>query len=608
MAIKIGGIEFDIGGDASDLEAAVEDAQRKIASLGGVADETAREVSTAADQMGSGLAGVGTGLDGAAMDLQGFGTAATETSSEVSAAANTMSTAMDSTAGEVGNASNTMSAALDDTGQSANQAGVEMEGLGTKAKDAGEKISTSGKAIDGSMKQSVLGMSQAMTSGFMLYQSVDNIEKKQYAYEKATLASKKATEAVDQAQKDYNDTVEKYGADSAQAQDALDKLNLSKETAALADEREKISQGNVNDAMMYAGITALPAVISGIDGMSKLWKNMQGLNIGGAGGLLEKIKGGLQGLGNDKIGVLGSAVTGIGALFTGFMAFNAKTPEMKAAYSVLTGALVALTLAQWASNIAAATGWSMTGVGLAIVGIGAGAAAGMYLLSQQYGPKEEAPPEDLSTTTPSGGTTPPTAPTTTRKPTGELPSVTPGAGMKTGAEMAGAGLGEYIEETGTFIPREEALVRDDVAFKVSQGPNAGKYKWLRTGVAKGTYFSMEDLKRIQAGQYTADYEQDLRPWFTYGFEERADELGNVYLVGRHFQKGGLILGDTLGMIHRDEAVLPLTDTRAMDRIAAALVGEGGGTVIQNFYINGAKDVDLIMNEIAQKMRYRGVVV
>jgi hypothetical protein len=62
------------------------------------------------------------------------------------------------------------------------------------------------------------------------------------------------------------------------------------------------------------------------------------------------------------------------------------------------------------------------------------------------------------------------------------------------------------------------------------------------------------------------------------------------------------------MIHRDEAVLPLTDTRAMDRIAAALVGEGGGTVIQNFYINGAKDVDLIMNEIAQKMRYRGVVV
>jgi hypothetical protein len=171
--------------------------------------------------------------------------------------------------------------------------------------------------------------------------------------------------------------------------------------------------------------------------------------------------------------------------------------------------------------------------------------------------------------------------------------------------MAAAGLGEYIEETGTFIPSEEQLVRDDIAFKVSSGAHAGTYKWIRGGPAKNKYFSMEDLKRIQAGQYTTDYEQDLRPWFTYGFEERADELGNVYLVGRHFQKGGLILGDTLGMIHRDEAVLPLSDTSAMNRIAEA-IGGGGTTINQVFNINGARDVDLIMSEIAQKMRYRGV--
>jgi hypothetical protein len=506
-----------------------------------------------------------------------------------------------------------VSAGLQQAGTAVKTFGTDLQKTGADAKTLGTNMTASAGAVkesgtrmEGSMKGLALGMSQTMTSAFSLYQSFDNIEKKQYALEKATLASKKATEAVDQAQKDYNETVEKYGADSAEAQDALDKLNLSKEAAALADEREKISQNNVNDSMMTAGLTVIPGVISGIDGLTRTWKTFSGLDPAGLAG---KLKDAFSGLGSDKIGILAGVGFGFGSVLTTFKALTAKTKEEKNLWTGLAMAMNALTAATWALNIAKAVGLTLStlGMGALVVAAAGIAAAATWALASQYGAEVEPPPEDLSTTPPSGEKTPPSTPTATRKPTGELPSVTPGAGMKTGEEMAGAGLGEYIEETGTFIPSEEALVRDDVAFKVSQGPNAGKYKWLRKGVAKGTYFSMEDLKRIQAGQYTADYEQDLRPWFTYGFEERADELGNVYLVGRHFQKGGLILGDTLGMIHRDEAVLPLTDTRAMDSIAAAIGGGGGGTVIQNFYINGAKDVDLVMNEIANRMRtIRGV--
>jgi hypothetical protein len=268
----------------------------------------------------------------------------------------------------------------------------------------------------------------------------------------------------------------------------------------------------------------------------------------------------------------------------------------------------ALTAATWALNIAKAVGLTLStlGMGAIVVAAAGAAAAATYALASQYGAKTEAPPNIGAAAPTVAGTTGGAATAAEAEAAlgWELPTVTPGAGM-TGKEMAVAGLGQYIKESGVFIPKEESLIHDDIAFKVSAGANAGKYKWIREGPAEGTYMTMDILESWRRGEGNATVQKWLRPWFTFGFEERTDDLGNVWLQGKHFQKGGLILGDTLGMIHRDEAVLPLTDTGAMDRIAAA-IGGGGGTVIQNFYINGAKDVDLIMNEIAQKMRYRGV--
>jgi hypothetical protein len=484
--------------------------------------------------------------------------------------------------------------------------GTGVKQLGDDMTKSSTKVKDGGAAMEGSFKSLAVGMSQTMTSAFSLYQSVDNIEKKQYALEKAQLAAKKATESVDQAQKDYNEAVEKFGADSPQAIDAQDKLALAQETASLSADRVQISQNNLNDSMMMAGLTVIPAVISGIDGMGKMWKNLQGMNIGGAGGVLESIKGGLTGLGSDKAGLLFSVGAGVGALGFIFAAFTSKSPEIKLACSIMGGALVALAAKQWIMNIAATYGLGLTGAGLIMVGLAGAAAAATYLLSSQYGAKAEAPPETgAAAPTVSGGAAAGAA--AGAETLGwELPAVTPGAGM-TGKEMAAAGLGQYIKESGVFIPKEESLIHDDIAFKVSAGANAGKYKWIREGPAEGTYMTMDILESWRRGEGGATVQKWLRPWFTFGFEERTDDLGNVWLQGKHFQKGGLPTRDVFGLVERDEAVLPLTDTEAMNKISLALGGGGRGGDTYNFYIDGSRDVDLVMDEIASRMRtIRGV--
>lgn len=482
----------------------------------------------------------------------------------------------------------------------ATKVGEGVKKLGNDMTTSSTKVKDGGAAMEGSFRSLAVGMSQMMTSAFSLYQSIDNIEKKQYALEKAQLAAKKATEAVDQAQKDYNEAVTKFGANSPQAIDAQDKLALAQETASLSTDRVQLSQNNLNDSMMMAGLTVIPAVISGIDGMGKMWKNIQGMNIGGAGGILEKIKGGLQGLGSDKAGLLFSVGAGVGALGFIFAAFTSKSPEIKLACSIMGGALVALAAKQWIMNTAATYGLGLTGAGAILIGVAVAAAAATYALSEMYGAKAEAPPE-----TPTGaggggaggGSLAEQAKALTLANVWEMPTQTPGAGM-TGKEMAAAGLGEYIKQTGVFIPKEEALIHDDIAFKVSAGANKGKYKWIREGPAEDMYFTMEELKAIQGGDRP---EINIRPWFTFGLEERTDDLGNVWLQGKHFQRGGLPTRDVFGFVEKDEAVLPLTDPQAMNKISLALGGAGGRTIINYFNINGARDVDLVMDEIARKL-------
>ncbi len=500
---------------------------------------------------------------------------------------------------------------LADFGNEAEDAGkkakTSMQTFGTEAESAGKKVKASATSMDGSFKGLALGMSQTMTSAFSLYQSFDNIEKKQYALDKANLALTRSNEDLKKAQEDYNLAVDKYGESSTQAQDALAKLTIAQDANSLAADRVKLAQSSVNDSMLMAGMTIIPGVVSGIDGLAKMWKNFSGMNFTDS---LGKLKTGLSNLGTNKMGLLAGVGAGIGAMSMAFLAFQEKSPAIKAAYALVAGGLVMLASAQWILNIAKVFGYGPAA--LAAVAIGGAAAAATYALSTMYGakPEEAAPNGGMPGEIPVPAPTPAPGPSGTSEgggeqgePSTEMPTSAGTAGM-TGEEMAAAGLGTYVQ--GVFMPNEAALIKDDIAFRASLGPNKGKYKWTREGPAKGKWFSMDELARIRSGAFVADYEEEMRPWFVWGFGERTDSVGNVWLQGKHFQQGGWALTPQLAIVGEKPEVV-LTESH-LDILAARLAG-GGSTrtvnVTQHFHIDGARDVDYIMDQIARRLRETG---
>ena len=229
----------------------------------------------------------------------------------------------------------------------------------------------------GSFKQLGLGMTQAMTSAFALYRSIDDLEKKQYQVEKANLAVDRSEQAVKKAQDDYNTAMDKFGPTSQQATDAATKLSIATDANDLANERARLSQNSLNDSMLQAGIMIIPSVISGIDGMSKVWKNLKDLDIAGHLGTISTT------LSSNKMALVswGAGLAAIGVIFG---AFTTKSESTRVMLSLLAGGLIAAAAAQWIFNAAAAFGLSLTGVGIALVAVAAAAAAAVYVLSSTY--------------------------------------------------------------------------------------------------------------------------------------------------------------------------------------------------------------------------------
>ena len=95
-----------------------------------------------------------------------------------------------------------------------------------------------------------------------LYQSFEGIQRAAYMVDKAHLSLQRSTESLDQAQKDYNMSVAKYGVNSVQAQDALDKLRIAQDAYSLAQEKMKLTQDRFNDSILNTAIQILPKLAS----------------------------------------------------------------------------------------------------------------------------------------------------------------------------------------------------------------------------------------------------------------------------------------------------------------------------------------------------------
>jgi hypothetical protein len=162
-------------------------------------------------------------------------------------------------------------------------------------------------------------------------------------------------DAATQAQEDYNEAVAKFGSDSSQAQDALDKLEK-------AQNRVLVSNVMFIGNLIHTGSVLFTTGLQ----LAELTKKMKALE--GAQTAMNF---------NWKMGA-----TALGAIAFFMLAINSESETMRIVFSALAGVFVALTVAQMAYQAVLAGTLTMTGAGIAIVAAGIAAMALTYAASK----------------------------------------------------------------------------------------------------------------------------------------------------------------------------------------------------------------------------------
>src|SRR4030067_2233246 len=245
--------------------------------------------------------------------------------------------------------------------------------------ETSNQVTKAQKEHEASKKKIGLGMNNLATSAFGLYDAVDRVQDMQVSVNRANLQVKSSLNSVEDAQRRYNATVEKYGADSEQAKAAADDLKLAQERHNIAIERAEMLQGNMNEAIARSALQIIPTAGTMVDSFGKVWNNFPDLS-----GALSKLSSGIGDVGISAK----TAAIGVAGFVGGFMAGDA---ILKAVPENMRGIASAL-MAGIAAIIAATVAWmalqgTMT-VGVAVpiilaaVGVGIAGVKGLMGLAQ----------------------------------------------------------------------------------------------------------------------------------------------------------------------------------------------------------------------------------
>lgn len=155
---------------------------------------------------------------------------------------------------------------------------------GKMASDYGQVQTASNSLTSASEKttmgigQTALSMNNLALSGATLFMSFEKVEKAQIMVDRANLMVQRSTETVELAQKAYNNAVEKYGVDSAEAKDAADKLAIAQEAHNVALERANMASQDYNNTILFSALTVIPSLISIVTAVSnatQIWTGIQ---------------------------------------------------------------------------------------------------------------------------------------------------------------------------------------------------------------------------------------------------------------------------------------------------------------------------------------------
>lgn len=142
------------------------------------------------------------------------------------------------------------------------------------ASAAGAQQDTSQASFGGS----VMAMNNVALAGTNLFMSYERVQNAQVMVDRSNLMVQRSTETAEKAQTTYNDAVAKFGPNSTQAKEALDKLTIAQQALQVAHERADMSARNYNNTMLMSAVMVIPSLVSIIGTVShaqEIWTGIQ---------------------------------------------------------------------------------------------------------------------------------------------------------------------------------------------------------------------------------------------------------------------------------------------------------------------------------------------
>lgn len=156
--------------------------------------------------------------------------------------------------------------------------GVATSEMGTNLQESSSAVAASQEASQTSFAETAMSMNNVAVSAATLYMTMDRVENSSVALDRAHLIVQKSTLSVQKATEACNEAVAKYGANSQEAKDAVDKLTNTQEQLRISQERADLAQRNYNNSLIMTGVTIIPSVISAISAVShatEIWEGIQ---------------------------------------------------------------------------------------------------------------------------------------------------------------------------------------------------------------------------------------------------------------------------------------------------------------------------------------------
>jgi len=257
--------------------------------------------------------------------------------------------------------------AVDEASKTIAEASSRIKGELADVQAASGRVQKSQEEVAKSSRQLVMGFSGVATSAFALYNAVDRVQDMQVSVHRANLQVTSSSNAVEDAQRRYNNAVEKYGVDSEEAIAAAADLEVAQERYQVAVERAEMMQGNLNEVIMSSALSVIPTAITMVDSLGKVWRNIPDVS-----GVFKNISGAISNVGISAK----TAAVGIAAFLGGFMIadtiLGAIPEDLRAIAGALTAtiaAIVAATVA-WMAFHGTMTVGTAVPIILAAVGVG----------------------------------------------------------------------------------------------------------------------------------------------------------------------------------------------------------------------------------------------